>query len=542
MLYQSLYRKYRPKNLNEVYGQDIVVKILTNAVKYEKFSHAYLFTGSRGCGKTSVARILARMINCENLKEGMPCEECNSCKESSLNNCVDIIEMDAASNNGVDEIRDLKQNIYISPSSLKYKIYIIDEVHMLSIGAFNALLKILEEPPEHAVFILATTDIEKVPTTIISRCQVLEFKKINNNDMFKRLKEICDKENIKITDEAINEIILNSDGGLRDAIGLLDLATSYAESEINEEMIQLLSGSISSSEIKEICDLLINNEYDKVVEYIDNYSSSGRDLIKIIDRIIEELNNRIIKNYNDDIVEINRCLIEAETQMKKSNLAKNIFELSIMSLNKKSNVSRETITETNKVEPLESVDIIENNEKTVEIKEVINTPAPTKNIDKLKRIRINNTLAGANKKLKENLEEKWKQLEDYTLDKKVGSLVCELLDSTPTVVSDKNVILTYSYDSFVDKGNMYLKEYENVIKDILNLDLKIIFMTNTDWNKTKKEYVYNLKNNIPYNYMEENDVELDNEVQENEQQEENDDIIKKMSELFDDSKIEIEER
>ena len=540
MLYQSLYRKYRPKNLNEVYGQDIVVKILTNAVKYGKFSHAYLFTGSRGCGKTSVARILSRMINCENLKNGIPCEECNSCKETSLNNCVDIIEMDAASNNGVDEIRDLKQNIYISPSFLKYKIYIIDEVHMLSIGAFNALLKILEEPPEHAVFILATTDIEKVPITIISRCQVLEFKKINNNDMFKRLKEICNLEEIKITDDAINEIIKNSDGGLRDAIGLLDLATSYADSEINEEIIQLLSGSISSSEINNICDLLIDNNYDKVIELINNYSDSGRDLVKIIDQIIEELNKKIIKKYDDNVVQINKSLVEAEIQMKKTNLSKSIFELTILSLNKKIDVSRETIVINNDQKKVESVDITENKDNIITEKNIDNEQNNTKNVDKIKKIRINNALAGANKKLKENLEESWKNLEDYTLDKKIGSLVCELLDATPTVVSDKNAILTYSYDSFVDKGNMYLKDYERVIKNILNMDLKIIFMTNSEWNKTKKEYIYNLNNNVSYNYIEEIEDEYNNE--ENDTVEENDDIIKKMSELFDDSKIEIEER
>ena len=188
MGYKTLYRKYRPKNLNEVYGQKIITKILFNAIQTNKIAHAYLFTGPRGCGKTSIAKIVARMVNCTNLENGLPCNKCNNCLESIQDNCVDIIEIDAASNNGVDEIRELKNNVTILPSTLKYKVYIIDEVHMLSTGAFNALLKTLEEPPEHVIFILATTDLEKVPITIVSRCQTLEFKKINNKDMFERLK------------------------------------------------------------------------------------------------------------------------------------------------------------------------------------------------------------------------------------------------------------------------------------------------------------------------------------------------------------------
>ena len=179
MSYQALYRKYRPKDLNEVYGQNVAVNILKNAIMNNKFGHAYLFTGSRGCGKTSVAKIMSRLVNCENHLDGKICGVCNNCINSESTSCVDIIEIDAASNNGVDEIRELKNNVNLVPSYLKYKVYIIDEVHMLSIGAFNALLKTLEEPPEHVIFILATTELHKVPITIVSRCQTIEFKKIN---------------------------------------------------------------------------------------------------------------------------------------------------------------------------------------------------------------------------------------------------------------------------------------------------------------------------------------------------------------------------
>ena len=189
-MYQALYRKYRPQKLDEIAGQEVVVKILKNAIKKDKISHAYLFCGPRGTGKTSIAKILAKTINCEHLEDFIPCDQCSSCTQINNKNSNDIIEIDAASNNGVDERRELKSKINIVPTYLKYKVYIIDEVHMLSIGAFNALLKTLEEPPAHAIFILATTEIHKVPATILSRCQVLEFKKISKLDMKNRILEI----------------------------------------------------------------------------------------------------------------------------------------------------------------------------------------------------------------------------------------------------------------------------------------------------------------------------------------------------------------
>ena len=228
-MYQSLYRKYRPKHFDEVYGQECAKKILINTLKNSTLSHAYLFFGPRGTGKTSIAKMFARACNCLDIKNGECCEKCENCSESSQKNCVDIIEIDAASNNGVDEIRELKNKINLVPNKLKYKVYIVDEVHMLSTGAFNALLKTLEEPPEHVIFILATTDFYKVPATIVSRCQCIEFKNIDDNSMFERLKEISKLEKIKIDDDAINEIVKNSNGGLRDAIGLLDKLNSFVD-------------------------------------------------------------------------------------------------------------------------------------------------------------------------------------------------------------------------------------------------------------------------------------------------------------------------
>ena len=226
MMYKALYRKYRPKSFDEIYGQDVIKKTIINEIKNNKISHAYLFCGPRGTGKTSVAKLVAKLINCENSKNGVACNECESCKQINNNSNLDIIEIDAASNNGVDEIRELKDKVKFLPTISKYKVYIIDEVHMLSTGAFNALLKTLEEPPKHVVFILATTEVNKIPITIISRCQRFDFKKISSENIYNRLKYIVNEENINITDDAIKEISILSDGGLRDAIGLLDKLVS----------------------------------------------------------------------------------------------------------------------------------------------------------------------------------------------------------------------------------------------------------------------------------------------------------------------------
>ena len=256
MEYQALYRKYRPKTFDDVYGQEIIVRTLKNIISNNKLTHAYLFIGPRGTGKTSVAKIFAKSINCLNVKNGISCEKCDICINSNLNENVDIIEMDAASNNGVDEIREIKNHVTLLPTISKYKIYIIDEVHMLTPGAFNALLKTLEEPPKHIIFILATTEPHKIPLTIISRCQSFEFKPIPKNIIIERLKFICNEEKIEIDDESLNLIALDSNGGMRDAIGLLDQLNAYTNSNIKYDDVLKLNGRISNSDLKEILENL----------------------------------------------------------------------------------------------------------------------------------------------------------------------------------------------------------------------------------------------------------------------------------------------
>ncbi|WP_146637191.1 DNA polymerase III subunit gamma/tau [Spiroplasma clarkii] len=232
---KSLYRQYRPKNLDEVAGHEGIKEILISEIKNSNFPHALLFSGQRGTGKTSIAKIMAKTINCENLQGYNPCEECNSCKEFNKNAHADIFEMDAASNNGVDEIRNIKMNVSTMPVMSKYKVYIIDEVHMLTNSAFNALLKTLEEPPTHVVFILATTEFSKIPETIISRCQLFNFKGITKNALEKRISQVCEKEGMSINNEALEEIFYMSDGSLRDALNYLEQTMVITNSEITSE-------------------------------------------------------------------------------------------------------------------------------------------------------------------------------------------------------------------------------------------------------------------------------------------------------------------
>ena len=222
MSYTALYRKFRPDNFADVKGQDHIVTTLTNQIKHNRIGHAYLFCGTRGTGKTTVAKILAKAVNCEHPVNGSPCNECAMCKAIQAGTAMNVIEIDAASNNGVDNIREIREEVSYRPTEGKYKVYIIDEVHMLSPGAFNALLKTLEEPPEHVKFILATTEPQKLPATILSRCQRFDFKRISNEDIIKRLEIVCKESNIEVTEGALKIIAVLAEGAMRDALSILE--------------------------------------------------------------------------------------------------------------------------------------------------------------------------------------------------------------------------------------------------------------------------------------------------------------------------------
>lgn len=287
MAYKALYRTYRPQFFREVVGQDVVVKTLQNAISNKKISHAYLFSGPRGTGKTTIARIFAKALNCENPVLLEPCNKCNSCNEISDVISPDVIEIDAASNNGVDEIRDIRDKVRFLPAGAKHKIYIIDEVHMLSTGAFNALLKTLEEPPLHVIFILATTEPHKLPATIISRCQRFDFKSLSVLEISKKLRLVCADQEVEITEEAINGISEAAEGGLRDALSILDQAISYSDGDVTIEEVNLVTGNLNFDNLIELGYAFYNKNSNLALEIIDSLINAGKDVSKLTNSILE---------------------------------------------------------------------------------------------------------------------------------------------------------------------------------------------------------------------------------------------------------------
>ena len=284
-MYQALYRKYRPTLFSDVVGQDHITNTITGSLGAGKISHAYLFTGTRGTGKTTCAKILAQAVCCQNLKNGEPCGECEACKLISEGNVTDILEIDAASNNSVNDIRDLKEQVSFLPTSLKYRVYIIDEVHMLSIQAFNALLKTLEEPPAHVVFILATTEVHKLPATILSRCQRFDFKRLEPEVMIERMMYIANKEGFTLTEEAALMIASLADGGMRDALSILDQC-SVGGQNVDSEVIKDVCGIAGNERIFSLAQAINNNDAATAISEIDTLYRNSVDMKKLLFELV----------------------------------------------------------------------------------------------------------------------------------------------------------------------------------------------------------------------------------------------------------------
>ena len=507
MAYQTLYRKYRPKTFELVYGQDVIVKTLKNIIKNDKLSHAYLFTGPRGTGKTSSAKLFAKAINCLNNKDGDACNECENCKSFNNNSNPDIIEIDAASNNGVDEIREIKNKVSLVPSMSKYKVYIIDEVHMLSIGAFNALLKTLEEPPEYIIFILATTEPQKIPATIISRCQRFDFKSISHDKMKQCLENIISKENITIDDGAIEEIINNSKGGMRDAIGLLDQASAFCNNNITANDIEELSGNISIKQIRTFLSNIMQKEYNVIFDSISNYSSNGKDFALICEKIINYIREGILykkkintdkildedKNIFDklsdtDLYDLIDYLSDTLVKVKNSYQKELTFEVQMIQMidkifNKESNVSRETSINETKTEninvPRETLKI-ENKTDSV--------------IEELKNVRINNILRNATKQNITFIKDLWPNINEYLINEKYKMVAGMLVNATPVAASKEGIIITLPLESSISRIE---KEYDNskeLLNEIYNENYKVVYISEQYWKKVRPKFVEKAKN------------------------------------------------
>lgn len=534
-MYQALYRKYRPNNFDEVVGQKIIVQTLINAIKNNRITHAYIFSGPRGTGKTSIAKIFAKTINCDNLKDYIPCNKCNNCLDYNNKKTVDIIEIDAASNNGVDEIRNLKSSVTLVPSNSKYKVYIIDEVHMLSTSAFNALLKTLEEPPKNVIFILATTELYKVPETIISRCQNFDFKRLTITDIANRLSYIAECEDIKIDSSALKAIAEYSNGGMRDAIGLLDQLSSYKNEEIKSEDVDEICGLISSEQTFELLNDILGNNLKDAIDKIVAYNDNGKNLNIIFEIIVDTLKNLLIyinasdyfsddnlksrydyfssKISEENIYSIVDELNNSIKNMKYDNNKLLLAQLCLIKINSllnkdKVNDNRNDSNLQKKKENNISQEIIQNDNSSKKTDNKSWEIIKTNNFDEFKNVRINNTLALFNKKDLLQFKRKISILKDYISNEKYGSMVSLLLDGELKAKGNEYIIYVYDDKKMTELFNNSLVDIEKFMLSIFKENFKMISVVLNDWEIIKKDFNNSLRTK-ENKYVVKPDIELE---------------------------------
>ena len=528
MTYKVLYRKYRPTDFENIVDQNYTIEILKNAITKNKISHAYIFSGPRGTGKTTTAKVFAKSINCENYSNEGVCGQCPSCLNFASN--PDIIEIDAASNNGVDEIRELINSVKLAPTNSRYKVYIIDEVHMLSQSAFNALLLTLEEPPKHVVFILATTNLESVPVTILSRCQRFDFKKITDTEIIKRMKFICEEEKITISEQALEEIAYLADGGMRDALSILDQLSSMGE-EITLEKVISHFGSVSLLKINELISAIEYAESGKVISIISEFRQSSVDYKHVIKKILDVLYKRAIlskedKEYNGlEYSKIKNLTFDLVDCMNKINVIVDPYTLiEITLLNYVDNCN---VTNKNEIKSEISVDNL-NIESEEMVKNEIETIFDNSS---LKSTRINNCFVNAKKDYLEQVKANWSKYIDELKDNK--RLIAFMMDANPVAASDKYIVLTANIADTSELINVNLRDLEEAYNNLFETSYKFVSVSESEWVIEKAKYIENVKNKYQYNFIEEHEevVQSDSFI--------NNPIEEIANNIFDKDKIEI---
>ena len=555
--YLALYRKYRPNNFNDLVGQSGVSTIIKNEILNNKISHAYLFSGPRGTGKTSTAKIIAKMINCSNLgADGTPCEKCASCL--NFNSSSDIVEIDAASNNGVDEIRDLRDKVNLVPTIGKYKIYIIDEVHMLTVQAFNALLKTLEEPPAHVVFILATTEFYKIPATVVSRCQKFQFLKFSDDEIVSRLSNISSLENIDVSKDILYEIARLADGGLRDAINMLDQLSSFGNGKINIDDLYKLNGVVSYVKISNLLKFVKNNNIVDIASFINEIDRSGKNIDRFINDLLIFLKDVLlyknefnlsdlgIKDKQEKIIEISKIfdLDEISNMIFSLNdlnnkLKKSVFStvlLTVYFVKLSNDLNNNNLKIGNRVDNLTDMDVNNsaketNNNFSISKNNIVSSI--TKFSDKLKKIRINNSFSTASKLNKDEFVKKWDTINQSSILDDFSSIAGIIDDVDVLVVGDNNVIFLTKYDSLLERIYNYVDDFERLLYLFFNKKYKIVFLANDEWIYEKNNYIKNIKSGKKYIYINE-DENGDDNIDVNKKVETNDDIDKIVSILGED--------
>lgn len=521
MDYQVLYRKYRPHDFDSLVGQEYTKKLLKNSVINNKFAHAYIFTGPRGTGKTSSAKIFAKAINCLHPVDGNPCNKCQNCV--NFESSPDIIELDAASNNGVDDIREIINNVRLAPSSMKIKVYIIDEFHMLSTSAFNALLLTLEEPPKDVVFILATTDIQSVPITVLSRCQRFDFKPISLQDIENRLKFVCSEEKLNVTDEAIKEIAMMSNGGLRDALSILDQVAGTGE-EIDVQDVIANFGGISNKKINQLLSYYETNNVAKLIDYINEIKNDGIDIKVLINKIITRIKSILIDikldNYNGKldfdnlynlVFELNKLLTGERNGANYYDLLEIVFLKYINYFPGNNFVDKIPIKLSDSKKEVEIIKPMEEKPKvSVSVTEqpIISqenqTEEKNKGIEFDIDVRINNTFVNAKKDYLNSIKSKWNDFVIYESNTN-KALISYLADINIVAASDKYAILTNNLDITNDLINQNIKTLEKDFNLFFNGNYYLVAISPKKWEQERNKYINNIKNGYKYEIID-NDI------------------------------------
>lgn len=526
MSYQALYRVWRPRTFGDVVGQEPIIRTLKNAIMQDKFSHAYLFSGPRGTGKTSAAKIFAKTINCEHAPVEEACNECAACKGIQDGSIADVIEIDAASNNGVEQIRDIRDKVNYAPSAVKYKVYIIDEVHMLSIGAFNALLKTLEEPPKHVVFILATTEPHKIPLTIISRCQRFDFKRINQQAMVNRMQEILEKEQITVSDDAVESVALAAEGGMRDALSLLDQAISYSEDVVELADVLAVTGAVSQDRLTEVIRACARQDVQAALEQVDLLIQDGKDpgrfvfdliyylrdllmfqsapgMENILERVLVDDSFKQLAEEVDAswiqaaIVELNRC----QQEIKWANSPKVFVEIAILHIADQSaptaSVEAEAVQQlTRKISQLEQ-----------ELKQLKLQPqsaaAPTeqpkrpvrtgsKNSYRVPFERIRQVLSEATKDELKLVAEHWASFMD-ALKRQSAPAHATILNSKPRAASQNALIIGFKYEIHCSLALEHKDTIESLLAERIGHQIMVIPVPEANWTELREDFLKNQK-------------------------------------------------